>query len=112
MSNKCTDCGFENEEGKLFCGSCGEPLGGDAKLIRDMEKMKEKKEAEEAAKAAAPKDVPLQGKDSSDDDYVPVVRKQKKDTLTPWLIGMILFLFFILCVCGFYVLENFDTLFQ
>lgn len=39
----CEDCGFNNEPDRLFCGACGEPIQGEAKLIRDTEKLKEKK---------------------------------------------------------------------
>lgn len=47
MAKICPSCGFKNDDEKLFCGSCGDPLGGDLKLIMDMEKTA-KKEAEKA----------------------------------------------------------------
>ncbi len=110
MGIKCEDCGFQNEDGKLFCGHCGEPLAGDAKLIRDMEKLNKKKEEEAKAKAEAPKDVPLQGR-NTDDDYVHIKREVKPDNTDMYLVGLALVAFFILCLCGFYVFENMDKFF-
>lgn len=109
MANKCSDCGFQNEDGKLFCGNCGEPLGGDAKLIRDMEKLNKKKE-EEAKNKDLEKDVPLEAR-SSDEDYAVKKREPKKDNTDAFLIGMALCAFFIICLCGFYVLANWDKFF-
>lgn len=112
MAQKCPDCGFSNDDAKLFCGACGEPLKGDAKLVRDMERLNQKKAAEAEAKANPPKAVPLEGrKPSTDEDFVHKPRVKKKDNTVGWLIFLALMAFFILCVCGFYVLENADKFF-
>lgn len=107
MAIRCPDCGFSNEDGKLFCGACGEPLGGDAKLVRDMEKLKAKKEAEAIEAANKPKDVPLTGRVTHDEDYVYKPRVKKKDNTNFWLTMLALLAFLVLCVCGWYAFENF-----
>lgn len=38
MGKKCPDCGMNNGNDRIFCGACGEPLGGQEKLVRDLEK--------------------------------------------------------------------------
>lgn len=113
MAIKCPDCGFSNEDTKLFCGACGEPLGGDARLVRDMERLKEKKakEAEEAKNAPAHANVPLQGVKKPEEEFVHKSLAKKKDNTDTWLILLGLTAFFIICVCGFYVMANWDAMF-
>lgn len=105
MALICPDCGFQNEASKLFCGACGEPLAGDARMIRDMEKMKEKQAKEAEAAKNAPPPPPVATAD--DDDYVPPKLAKKKDNTDIWLIGIALMLFFVICVCGFFMLDYF-----
>lgn len=102
----CSDCGFKNEDDRLFCGSCGEPLKGDAKLMRDAEKLKEKKAAEAAKAAAAPKTTPIQGRSKADDDYEFKRRQpKKKDYTDVWLIVLAMVAFVVLCACGWYMFK-------
>lgn len=106
----CPDCGFKNDEDRLFCGACGEPLKGDAKLIRDAEKLKAKKEAEaEAAKVEVKKDVPLKGRTSAADEHYEFKRHtpKKTDYTEVFLIGVAMIAFIVLCGCGWYALKYF-----
>lgn len=110
MALSCPDCGFSNEDSKLFCGACGEPLQGDARVMRDMEKLNEKKEREAEASAAAAeaaKRAQAEGVNSSDAEFVHKRLAKKKDNTDAWLIGFALVLFFIICVCGFFAYEYF-----
>lgn len=103
----CPDCGFKNEEGKLFCGACGEPLGGDAKLVRDMEKLNAKK-AEEA-KHPQEQNVPLEGRKPVVDDkfeHRALAKKKREQKTDNMLIALGLFAFFIVCVCGWLVYSS------
>lgn len=103
----CSDCGFQNDEERLFCGSCGEPLKGDAKLMADAKKLKEKKEAEALAKAEAAKVQPLQGRPPKDDEHYEFKRRppKKKDNLDVILIGFAMIAFVVLVVCGWYIFK-------
>lgn len=99
----CSDCGFQNDEERLFCGACGEPLKGDAKLMADAKKLKEKKEAEAAAKEAE-KLKPLESRPPKDEHYEFKRRPpKKKDNLDAILIGFAMIAFVVLVVCGWYI---------
>lgn len=101
----CSDCGFSNEDERLFCGACGEPLKGDAKLIRDTEKLNERKAEEAKAAAARPQAVPLQGRTKADDDYVHR-RTKKKDNGTDALLIILAGLAFLILVgCSWYLFK-------
>ena len=67
MSKRCPACGFANDDSKIFCGSCGEPLDAQLRLIKDLEKQK---------KAPVKEAVPPRPKDD-DEDYVPQPMKKK-----------------------------------
>lgn len=109
MALMCPDCGFSNEDSKLFCGACGEPIAGDAKVARDVERMKEKKEkeAEEAKKRAEAAAAAAAAKAKTDDDFVHKPLAKKQDNTDLILLIILLALFFVLCVCIFVGLEYF-----
>lgn len=67
MSKRCPDCGYVNDDSRIFCSACGEPLNSDLRLIQDLEKQS-KKPAQQA---------PVSRKADDDDDYVPQPTKKK-----------------------------------
>ena len=67
MSKRCPACGFANDDSKIFCGSCGEPLDAELRLIKDLEK--QKKAPVKEAVTPRPKD--------DDEDYIPQPMKKK-----------------------------------
>ena len=36
MSKRCPDCGFVNEDSRIYCGSCGELLDANLRLIKKL----------------------------------------------------------------------------
>lgn len=68
MSKRCPSCGSSNDDSRIFCASCGEPLDAQMRLIQDLEKQKKILPKSEAS--PRPKD--------DDDDYIPPVSPKKK----------------------------------
>lgn len=102
----CPDCGFKNEADRLFCGACGEPIKGDARLIRDMEKLNERKAEESKVAAERPKDVPLSSRKAVDDDYVVKRSTPKKDYTTEIVLAALATVAFLVLVgCAWYLLK-------
>lgn len=103
----CEDCGFENEEDRLFCGACGEPLKGDAKLRRDTERLNKQKEEEAKAKEEDKnKQKPLEGRKNNEGDYEFKRRQPKKADYTDfWLMTLAMLAFMVLVACGWYLLR-------
>lgn len=100
----CEDCGFNNEPDRLFCGACGEPIQGEAKLIRDTEKLKEKKE-EEAKVAANTQNVVPQGHTTTPVKTVQRRPKKKDNGLDVLLISLAAIAFVILVICIWYLVK-------
>lgn len=67
MSKRCPGCGQINDDSRIFCSACGEPLDAQLRLIQDLEK--QKKAPQKASTAPRPKD--------DDDDYVPQPARKK-----------------------------------
>ena len=86
MSKRCPDCGFVNEDSRIYCGSCGEPLDANLRLIQQLEKstntpVKAKEEPKPAPEAPEP--APQK---SDDGDVTGKLAKDKKSSPLPWII--------------------------
>lgn len=89
MSKRCPDCGFLNEDSRIYCGSCGELLDAELRLIQNLEKQKSTPSKTQSAKAeSAPAKTASKRSDDDDDDYyVPRKRvEEKKSSPAPWII--------------------------
>lgn len=76
MSKRCPDCGQVNDDSRIFCSACGEPLNADIRLIQGLEKQK-----------TAPQKSTNAPRRDDDDDYVPRKTVQKKQSSPmPWVI--------------------------
>ncbi len=75
MSKRCPGCGQINDDSRIFCSACGEPLDAQLRLIQDLEKQKKAPQK----KSAAPRHV-------DDDDYVPPAPREKEKDLLPWIV--------------------------
>ena len=40
MSKRCANCGHSNDNSRIFCSACGEPLDVELRLIQELEKRK------------------------------------------------------------------------
>lgn len=81
MSKRCPDCHRLNDDGRIYCAFCGEPLDNNVRMIRSLEK-------EISAAPREPAQSAPRG-DGGDDDYEyipPVKTRQKKGSAVPWLI--------------------------
>jgi len=74
MARTCPDCGHKNDDGRLFCSSCGNPLDAELRLIKDLEKNKHRM-------AEQPKSYLKQ--DDDEDDYVAPVSGQEEEKKSP-----------------------------
>ena len=85
MSKRCPDCGFVNEDSRIYCGSCGEPLDAELRLIQNLSNQKKAAPAKETAPVD---DEPAPRRKTSDDgDYVyQKMAKEKKSSPLPWII--------------------------
>ena len=76
MSKRCPDCGAVNEDSRIYCASCGEPLDAQLRLIQDLEKQKESE--------------PKKRTDARKEDMSFYVTrsapKEKKKSAAPWII--------------------------
>ena len=81
MSKRCPDCGQINEDSRIFCSACGEPLNADIRLIKGLEKQQ----------TSTSKAAPVSRRDD-DDEYVPPKAPPKKAASpAPWIVlGLIL----------------------
>ena len=85
MSKRCPDCGFVNEDSRIYCGSCGEPLDAELRLMRDLESQKKKPQVQET-KPAEPQPAPRPKKVDDEDYDLGKMAKDKKSNPLPWII--------------------------
>lgn len=70
MSKRCASCGHNNEDGRIFCSACGDPLDVELRLIQELEKRKHDVGDSEWYNHKEEED---------DDDYVAPVRNQSNE---------------------------------
>ena len=88
MSKRCPDCGFVNEDSRIYCSSCGELLDAELRLLKDL-----------TDQTSGPKNPtyktppPRREPDRSprpfyDDDYAPpkLAKKKKSSGAALWII--------------------------
>ena len=67
MAKRCPTCGHSNDDSRIFCGSCGDPLDADLRLIQELEKRKH--QVTETAERKRYED---------DEEYVAPIKKEAK----------------------------------
>lgn len=86
MSKRCPDCGFVNEDARIYCGSCGELLDPELRLIHSLEKHTAAAPQAKPGEPRPPKPAPAPRRDG-DDDYVPrKMAREKKSGVLPWVL--------------------------
>lgn len=85
MSKRCPDCGFSNEDHRIYCASCGEPLDAHLRLIQNLEAQTKKAPVKEAAPSPEPKPAPRPKIDDEDYDLGKMARDKKSSPL-PWIL--------------------------
>ena len=87
MSKRCPDCGFVNEDSRIFCAACGEALDQQTRLIQNLERQKNApaKPQEKPADEPAPK--PAKKYDDSDEDLTPIKAKKSGCYVAPAVYG-------------------------
>lgn len=100
MPKRCPDCGAVNEDSRIYCASCGEPLDAQLRLIKTLETQKKSAPTQEASPAAGSEPASHRKKNNQDDDYVHhKMAKKKKASPLPWIIlGIVLVVVGILIV--------------
>lgn len=86
MSKRCPDCGFVNEDSRIYCGSCGELLDPELRLIKDLENQTSGPK-KPAYKAPPSRREPIPPKNVFDENYIPPKTvREKKSSPVPWII--------------------------
>lgn len=88
MSKRCPDCGFLNEDSRIYCGSCGELLDPELRLIQDLERQKSTpSKAQPHRTETAPEPLSSRKKDGDDEEYIPrKMAQEQKSSPAPWII--------------------------
>ena len=87
MSKRCPDCGFINEDSKIYCASCGEPLDANLRLIQSLEKQTAAPvKTQEAPKPKPEPEKPAPKRNDDDGDVSGKLAKDKKSSPLPWII--------------------------
>ena len=71
MAKRCPTCGHSNDNSRIFCSSCGDPLDVELRLIQNLEKRKH--EVGEHAEHHHYKD------DDDEDTYVAPMKSRQKE---------------------------------
>lgn len=82
MAKRCPTCGHSNDDSRIFCGACGDPLDADLRLIQDLQKRKH--QVEEKAERKRYED--------DEETYVAPVKqkKEKKSALPIILVALVI----------------------
>lgn len=89
MSKRCPDCGFINDDSRIYCGSCGELLDADLRLLQQLEEST--KNPVQTTGGSGPESENHRSahkyhKYYDDDNVGKLSRKKKKSSPVPWVI--------------------------
>ena len=87
MSKRCPDCGFVNDDSRIYCGSCGELLDANLRLIKKLNDQTANP-PKPASQTPPPRQEPVSSSRSSDHDDVPLrklAQEKKKSNAGLWI---------------------------
>lgn len=87
MSKRCPDCGFVNDDSRIYCGSCGELLDPNLRLIKKLNDQTANP-PKPAAQTPPPKQEPVRAAPASDFDDAPLdkLASKKKSNAALWIV--------------------------
>lgn len=87
MSKRCPDCGFLNEDSRIYCSSCGELLDSELRLLKDLNDQASGHQ-KPTYKAAPPRHEPIPPRDLFNENYSvsKLSRSKQKSSAAPWII--------------------------
>lgn len=84
MAKRCVKCGHLNENERLFCAMCGDPLEDNLRLINNLEKM---------SKNPHKTQQPEKKWEDDDDEIPPIVHKEETSHVGIWVtVGIVVVL--------------------
>lgn len=85
MSKRCPDCRRLNDDDRMYCSYCGEPLDPNVRMIKSLEK-------EVSTQSKAPEQSAARRDDDDDDtDYIrPLKAREKKESSAAPLVILLL----------------------
>lgn len=87
MSKRCPDCGTVNEDSRIYCAACGEPLDTDLRIMRDLENLKKAPPPKEEARSDDDEPTPRRRSGGGDGDFsYHKMAKEKKTNPMPLII--------------------------
>lgn len=88
MSKRCPACGFVNDNSRIYCGSCGEPLDAQLRLMKDLNNQATGEKKPTYKEPPARHDPTSRAfRSEFDDDVMPQkLAQKKKSSAAPWLI--------------------------
>ncbi len=87
MSKRCPDCGFVNEDSRIYCGSCGSLLDKELRLLKDLTDQTSGPR-KPTYKTPPARREPIPPRDFYDEDYAPprLSRKKKSSGAAVWIV--------------------------
>lgn len=87
MSKRCPDCGFINEDSRIYCSSCGELLDSELRLIKKLNDQTSGPK-KPTYKEPPPRREPIKPLDRFDEDYSApkLSRDEKKSHTALWIV--------------------------
>lgn len=87
MSKRCPDCGFVNDDSRIYCGSCGELLDANLRLLKKLNDQTSNP-PKPVTQTPPPRQEPVSAPQTSDFDDAPLdkLSGKKKFNAVPWII--------------------------
>ncbi len=88
MSKRCPDCGFVNDDSRIYCGSCGELLDANLRLIKKLNEQTSNPQ-KSVTQTPPPRQEPAPAPTRTPDNDEPLsklAREKKKSNAALWIV--------------------------